>query len=657
MRPRSGLSTAWICPQAVDPLVDAIGMASRPPDKPVRAKKARASRSASARGLDLANDLRSLGGALAARAGDVVEQTLARAKQRGVGTASHVAIPGVNAGSAAQITEVSTGAIARWLEGDRPAVDSESAQQAWRFYGELAATREASLNDVIMHCLCWRDAVADVLQQSAMELRVSSEALSRALRILQLGTDYGFLRTAEAFDSERQRADEDVAFTSTHDQLTGLPNRTLILDRAERMLGRTRRDGTPVAALMIGLDNFKSVNETLSRSAGDELLRLVAQRLDAVVRDTDSLGRLGSDEFIVIAEDDALQGGLERAANRIQDALNEPFALSGAGTASLNVTASIGIAVAPRSRAEELLRDAEIAMTQAKWDGKGRSVVFQTEMREAAEARMELETDLRTALATDQFFLVYQPTFDLRDMRPTGVEALIRWRHPTRGVVAPSSFMPLLESTGMIIEVGRWVLREACLQGAKWRAAGHEVAVAVNVSARQLDGADFVCDVRNALAEGSLDARALTLEITETTIMRNVEEAGRRLALIKGLGVRVAIDDFGTGYSSMAQLQRLPVDTLKIDRSFISELTVSQESKSVVHALVQLGKALSIETLAEGIELPQELAFLQEARCDSGQGFLYARPLAVPAVEAFLRSWVVETEASRSARRHASVVP
>jgi len=624
----------------------------------VRTKKARASPSASLRGADLTNDLRSLGEAVAARVGDVVEQTLARAKQHGIDVASHEAIPGVSAGSAAQITEVSTGAIAGWLEGNRPARDSERVQQTWQFYGELAATREASLNDVIMHCLCWRDAVADLLQQSAMELHVSSEALSRALHILQVGTDYGFLRTSKAFDSERQRVDEDVAFSSTHDQLTGLPNRTLILDRAERMLGRTRRDGTPAAALMIGLDNFKSVNETLSRSAGDELLRLVAQRLDVVVRDTDSLGRLGSDEFIVIVEDDSLQGGLEPAADRIQQALKEPFALSGVSKASLNVTASIGIAAAPRSRAEELLRDADIAMTQAKWDGKGRCVVFQIEMREAAEARMELETDLRSALVNDQFFLVYQPTFDLHDMTPTGVEALIRWRHPTRGVVAPSSFMPLLEGTGMIIEVGRWVLREACLQGATWRAAGSQVAVAVNVSARQLDGADFVCEVRDALAQSGLHAKALTLEITETTIMRNVEEARRRLALIKGLGVRIAIDDFGTGYSSMAQLQRLPVDTLKIDRSFISGLTSSQESKSVVHALVQLGKALSIETLAEGIEQEQELSFLQEAQCDSGQGFLFARPMEAPAVEAFLRSWLADsTDASRRARRHAVVVP
>jgi diguanylate cyclase (GGDEF)-like protein len=593
----------------------------------------------------------SLGKALGRRAGDVVEQTLLRAAQHGVGAASREAIPGVSSGSAAQITEASTGAIARWLEGHPPAGDSDSAQQTWRFYGELAATREASLNDVIMHCLCWRDAVAEVLQQSATELHVSSEVLSRALQLLQVGTDYGFLRTSKAFDRERQHADEQIAFTSTHDQLTGLPNRILILDRVERMLVRTRRHGSPAAALIIGLDNFRSVNETLGRTAGDELLCLVAQRLDAVVRDTDSLGRLGGDEFIVIAEDDSLQEGLELAAARIQEALKEPFALSGRTKPSLNVTASIGIAAASGSRAEELLRDADIAMTQAKWDGKARWVVFQTEMREAAETRMELETDLRNALVSDQFFLVYQPIFDLDGMRPTGVEALIRWRHPTRGVVEPQSFIALLEGTGMIIEVGRWVLREACRQGARWRAAGYQVAMAVNVSGRQLDGTDFVREVRDALAESGLDARSLTLEITETTIMRNMEEARRRLALIKELGVRIAIDDFGTGYSSMAQLRSLPVDTLKIDRSFISALTGSPEGKSVVHALVQLGKALAIETLAEGIEQPQELLLLQEAECSSGQGFLCAQPQEAPAVEALLRSWVVNPA---EARRRAS---
>jgi diguanylate cyclase (GGDEF)-like protein len=618
-----------------------LGMAFRRPSQAVGMRETHASPPPSAKRTDLVDDVCRLGEALTVQVGHVVEQTLARAEQHGVDAVPRDGVQDLRRGSPAQITEASTSAMSRWLEGNRPQGDSESAQQTWRFYGELAATRESSLNDVIMHCLCWRDAVAEVLQQSAAELHLPSDALSRALQMLQTGTDYGFLRMSKAFDRERQRADEDLAFTSTHDGLTGLPNRTLILDRVERMLVRVRRHGRPAAALLIGLDNFKSVNETLSRTAGDELLCLIAKRLDTAVRDTDSLGRLGSDEFIVIAEGDSLRGGFEPAANRIQKALREPFALSGGSKTLLSVTASIGIAAAPRSRAEELLRDADIAMTQAKWEGKGRCVVFEPEMRKAAENRLELEMDLRNALVADQFFLVYQPIFDLHDMRPTGLEALIRWRHPTRGVVAPDRFIPLLEGTGMIIEVGRWVLGEACRQAMQWRAAGYPMAMAVNVSARQLDGSDFLSEVRDTLSESKLDARALTLEITETTIMRDVEAARRQLVGIKELGVRIAIDDFGTGYSSMAQLQRLPVDTLKIDRSFISGLAGSKESRSVVTALVQLGKALSIETLAEGIEQRQELSILQEAECSMGQGFLYARPMDAAAAEAFLCNWPV----------------
>jgi EAL domain-containing protein (putative c-di-GMP-specific phosphodiesterase class I) len=219
------------------------------------------------------------------------------------------------------------------------------------------------------------------------------------------------------------------------------------------------------------------------------------------------------------------------------------------------------------------------------------------------------------------------------------VEALIRWRHPTRGIVQPDDFVPLLETTGLIIAVGRWVLEEACRQGATWRRAGHQVGMAVNVSARQLDTDEFVHDVRGALSRSGLDASALTLEITETTLMRNVEETAQRLAAIRELGVRIAIDDFGTGYSSLAHLQQLPVDELKIDRSFISRLSENAEGETLVHTLVQLGKALSIETLAEGIEQEEELSALQEELCDSGQGFLYARPMDAAAAEIFLRTW------------------
>ncbi len=462
----------------------------------------------------------------------------------------------------------------------------------------------------------------------------------------QVTLDVTLVRMCEVFESERARTDEELsrrqeelAFMATHDQLTGLPNRTLILDRAEQMFGRARRRQTPVAALFINLDNFTAINDTLGHAAGDELLQAIAARLDGVVRDADALGRLSGDEFVVLAEEVSLAAGAELIAERLHEALSAPFTLAAVAQTPLTVTASIGIASGERPAAEDLLRDADIAMHRAKWDGKNRYVFFEAGMQDVVQQRMELEMDLRGALANEEFFLVYQPTFDLRGMTPTGVETLIRWRRPGRGVVQPNDFIPLLEETGLIVPVGKWVLNEACRQGAAWRADGHPTSVAVNVSERQLDTDQFVADVENALALSSLEAGALTLEITETTLMRNAEDTAARLRSIKDLGVRIAIDDFGTGYSSLAHLQRFPVDALKIDRSFISQLAENPEGETLIRTLVQLGKALSIETLAEGIEGEHELSLLRSEQCDSGQGYLFAKPLEVDAAEAFLCSW------------------
>jgi EAL domain-containing protein (putative c-di-GMP-specific phosphodiesterase class I) len=277
-------------------------------------------------------------------------------------------------------------------------------------------------------------------------------------------------------------------------------------------------------------------------------------------------------------------------------------------------------------------------MYRAKWDGKNGYVVFETGMQDTIQKRMEMEMDLRVALENDEFSLVYQPTFDLSDMTPIGVEALIRWNSPTRGTIQPDDFIPLLEETGLITDIGRWVLLEACSQGAAWHRAGYPIGMAVNVSARQLDTDQLTVDIEDALSASDLPAEALTIEITETTLMRNAEETARRLTTIKALGVRIAIDDFGTGYSSLTHLQKFPVDALKIDRSFITGLTDNREGETLIRTLVQLGKALSIETLAEGIEQQQELSLLREEDCDSGQGFLFARPLDVAATEAFLAS-------------------
>jgi EAL domain-containing protein (putative c-di-GMP-specific phosphodiesterase class I) len=265
--------------------------------------------------------------------------------------------------------------------------------------------------------------------------------------------------------------------------------------------------------------------------------------------------------------------------------------------------------------------------------------MFEAGMHDVIQSRMELEMDLHAALENDEFFLLYQPTFDLNGMVPNGFEALLRWTRPGKGVVQPIDFIPLLEDTGLIVAVGKWVLGEACRQGAQWRRSGSAIGIAVNVSARQLESDQFIADVRDALHSSGLQAEALTLEITETALMRDPEETARRLRAIKDLGVRIAIDDFGTGYSSFAHLQRFPVDALKIDRSFIFQLAEDPEGEALLRTLVKLGKALCMETVAEGIELQHQLSLLREEACDSGQGYLFARPLSVDDAQALLLNW------------------
>jgi diguanylate cyclase (GGDEF)-like protein len=580
-------------------------------------------------------DVRRLGEELLAQTHEVVSRTLARNVESGL------ALSEVVEERFERVGEVSTIAVASWMAGESPAAAMEVGQEVWQIFGQLAAQRAAPLAEVTKRCWRWRDAASEVLREISERLGLGQHALAGALQMLEVSLRLTLVQMSDCFDAERQLADEqldrrqeELAFMATHDALTGLPNRTLIVDRLEQMLLRGRRSKTPVAALFIDIDNFKSINDTLGHGAGDELLRAVAARLDGIVRDVDALGRLGGDEFVVVAGDLSLCGP-ELIAERLLDALREPVKL-GEEQTQVSVTASIGIATGDRASASDLLRDADIAMYRAKWGGRNRYVLFECGMGDAVQSRMELEMDLRVALENDEFFLAFQPTFNLQDMTPTGLEALIRWNSPTRGVVQPDDFIPLLEETGLIMDIGRWVLRGACAQAASWRDRGYRVGIAVNLSARQLDSDEIVADVQNALAETGLDAGALTLEITETTLMRDAIDTVRRLTAIKALGVRVAIDDFGTGYSSLGHLRQFPVDALKIDRSFITGLGRNDQGETLIHTLVQLGKALSIETIAEGIEQPGELSLLQSENCDGGQGFLFARPLDAAATEEFL---------------------
>ena len=436
--------------------------------------------------------------------------------------------------------------------------------------------------------------------------------------------------------TERKEAEELLAHQALHDPLTALPNRTLILDRTQQMLGRARREHLPIAALFVDLDNFKEINDTLGHEAGDRVLQAVASRISGILRSSDTVGRLGGDEFVVLAEGVSLGAGPELVAERIQDVLREPFRIPGYEDAVLHVTASIGIASGERSSAAELLRAADIALYRAKAAGKNCHAAFVQGMESEVLDRLGLRMDLQTALADDAFFLLYQPVFDLATVSACGVEALLRWRHPERGVVDPDEFIPLLEESGRIVEVGRWVLHTACLQAAEWRRHGHNLRMSVNVSMRQLESDAIIDHVREALEASGLEPTMLTVEITETALMRDAEGAVTRLRRLKELGVRVAIDDFGTGYSSLAYLRQFPVDALKIDRSFVTAVVDSPESATLVHTLVELGRNLGLETLAEGIEDAVQLERLRAHDCELGQGFLFSEPVDAAVVEAML---------------------
>ena len=425
----------------------------------------------------------------------------------------------------------------------------------------------------------------------------------------------------------------ELRHQALHDALTGLPNRTLIMDRIDQLLTRNRRHNTSGAALYIDLDDFKNVNDTLGHEAGDHLLMAVAARLMGTLRDVDTIGRMGGDEFVVLIDGAPLTVAPELVAERLLDVMHQPFDLDDTSL-PLSINTSIGIAIGDRETGGDLLRDADVALYRAKASGKNRYEVFHPEMHTEISRRIELETDLRSAVERDQFTLVYQPIYNLEDLALVGVEALLRWNHPTLGVIEPDDFIPILEQTGQIQDVGRWVLLTACAQMAEWHAKGYTLDVSVNVSGRQLDFDSVVDHIREALDASGLEPRFVIIEVTETALMRDAADTAVRLKAVKALGVRIAIDDFGTGYSSLAYLQQFPVDCLKIDRAFTHAITTSPESKALIRTLVQLGRDLGLKTLAEGVETASEMDHLRNERVDEAQGFLLSRPLSPEALEA-----------------------
>jgi diguanylate cyclase (GGDEF)-like protein len=431
------------------------------------------------------------------------------------------------------------------------------------------------------------------------------------------------------------RAVEEAVHEALHDSLTALPNRSLFLDRMRHALARAERGHAPVAVLFCDLDGFKTVNDSLGHRTGDRLLVSVAERLAECLRPADTIARLGGDEFAILLEELRRPGDAARAAQRLLDSLRAPFELRGR---EFFISASIGIA-AGTGDAETLLRDADLAMDRAKSRGKGRYAVYEPSMHTAIVERLELEVDLKRALERDELAVVYQPIFSLTDGRVTGVEALVRWNHPTRGVVMPESFVPLAEESGLIGELGRWVLRKACHQGALWRAKypGYPgLGIGVNISGAQLREPGLVQEVADALAESQLDATGLTLEITETALMESFDNAIEQIDALNELGVDLAIDDFGTGYSSLRYLSRLPLDVMKIEKSFVGGIGGPAEEAELLRAIIDLAGIFGLRVVAEGIERPEQRERLLELGCELGQGHLLSEPIDAAAADALL---------------------
>ena len=445
----------------------------------------------------------------------------------------------------------------------------------------------------------------------------------------------GFLRDI----TERRHAEERIRYMANHDVLTGLPNRLLLKDCLNHAIAGAVRPGESVWVAFLDIDRFKLVNDSLGHTIGDALLKTVAARLLSVRRDTDTVARLGGDEFVLVLpqRSDVSAGLAHGVVQRFFDAVAEPVALQ---NHKLMLSCSIGIAIFPGDGhdADTLIEHADIAMYRAKERGRNGFCFYTASMNELALKRLRVEGELRSALELGQFVLHYQPQVELRSGRVVGVEALVRWQHPTRGLLAPAHFIDIAEETGLIVPLGDWVLRTACAQNRRWQRAGHpQMRIAVNLSARQFAQPHLTESIASALRESELDPGDLELEITESLVMADVERAIGTLRELKALGVQLSVDDFGTGYSSLAYLKRFPIDVLKIDRSFVRDMTNNADDAAIVATVIALAHNLGLTVTAEGVEEPEQLEYLKQHGCDTVQGYLFSKPVATEALARMLQ--------------------
>jgi len=447
--------------------------------------------------------------------------------------------------------------------------------------------------------------------------------------------------------TERKQADDQIAFLAYHDSLTALPNSRLFKDRLAHAISQAQRNKKILAIMFLDLDRFKLINDSMGHSAGDELLKITSQRLIEAVRKTDSvaikadgdgssIARSGGDEFTILLDDIESRQAIIRIAERIVESIGLPMKL---GREEVHISTSIGIAIYPEdgTQAEELLKHADSAMYHAKAQGKNNFQFFADSMNRSSFERLSLENNLHKAIQHNELHLYYQPQVSVGHEKLVGMEALIRWEHPDKGFISPGEFIPVAEETGMIMQIGEWIFREACEQGARWLKQGYQLnKISVNLSPRQLKDEKISKLIESILKETGMPAEKLCIELTESALILDPQVADARLKKIKALGVSLSLDDFGTGYSSLSYLKRFPIDTLKIDQAFIRDVKVDKEDAALVKAIIEMAHGLNMDVIAEGVEVQEQLDFLTANGCDTIQGFWFSRPLPAPEMEELL---------------------